>query len=537
MITPSEQEEIKNIGLNELSLIRDTKKYVKEKYNCDIYNNQVEIFDSIINPLNRNISIGAARSAGKSFSVSLSLIELCRNIPKTIVAVFAPKGPQSKRLLNEMYNIIGSATDEIKRCVNKEKSSTMVIEFTNGSKVQALSGHDKTMSEGEHPHVVVIDEAHLVSDFAWSSKIYPMLGAHQHKQIIKIGVFMYNNHYHKDFLKKDVIKLISPWWKCEVFFKDPKKIKYYDEKDNVQEISEFIFSCMAPSIKKRYFPNPKNMELWKELGQMTEQDFRMQMEMEWLDEVNRVLTDKQIEKLLSGTHKLEEVGLGAATYVFGLDPATGSLNPESLELDFTSLSIFKIINKKFYKVYGKQWQGDTLLQYDEILSVLRKFHTTWGLLDFSSLSPMFLPMLQRDNIKCAGVQYAASAPKSGKNWKNYIFNNFVSHIDLDSIFYPNIDNLETDNPNFDKDVITAMQQGAHQWQVINRTRNKQAQNDTIEAPYKQKDDISNSDCLCISSVFHPDAKTAFNMYGIQQTKGMPILLSKRAAGFNNMGRR
>jgi intein/homing endonuclease len=350
---------------------------------------------------------------------------------------------------------------------------------------------------------MLVHNSHLVSDFAWSSKIYPMLGSHSYKKIIKIGVFMYNNHYHKDFLDKSkrnpIKKIIYPWDKCDIYWNDDNRIVYkgfkmnkdgvYEWDGTSQECPQYIYSCMPINIKKKYFP--LNPELWEGNGQMTEQDFRMQMEMEWLDDINLVLKEEQWLAMQNGTHMLEERGTINDIYIFGLDPATGSVNPETLDLDYTALSIWKLLDKKFYNVFNKQWQGDTLLQYDEILRILKLFHVAWGLLDFSSLSPTFLPMLQRDGIKCAGINYQATHPGSGKNWKNFIFNNFVSQIDLGNIFTPKEEELTVDNEKykfFDKDVLTATTEGLSQWHIINRQRSKKAQNDIIGAPYKEHDD-------------------------------------------------
>jgi hypothetical protein len=66
--------------------------------------------------------------------------------------VFAPKGPQAKRLLTEMYEIINKATQEVKDVVDSKNSSSMVINFHNGSMVYAVSANERTMSEGSHPN-------------------------------------------------------------------------------------------------------------------------------------------------------------------------------------------------------------------------------------------------------------------------------------------------------------------------------------------------------------------------------------------------
>jgi hypothetical protein len=206
MFTEKEHENFKTIGINELTNVFNTKQYVQDKYNVAVYNNQIEIFESVISPLERHIVIGQARGAGKSYGVALSLIELCRTTPKLIIAIFAPKGPQSKRLLNEMYQIISSSTTLIKDAINWEKSSSMVMEFMNGAKVQALSGNDKTMSEGEHPNCmdskILINTNKgqmLIGDIVENKKNILIKSYNEHTKQIEYKPI---THWHKNKLNK-----------------------------------------------------------------------------------------------------------------------------------------------------------------------------------------------------------------------------------------------------------------------------------------------------------------------------------------------
>ncbi len=146
---------------NRIDSIYDTKKYIYEKYGVKIFNNQVDVFDNIINPLNHYIFIAQARGGGKTYSVGLSVLEVCLNVPGLTVGVFAPKLPQTTRLIAEVRKI-GNKKPEIRDQIDWNSTSTYKVVFKNGSFIEGVSAHEQTLSEGGHYHIIVIDEAHLV---------------------------------------------------------------------------------------------------------------------------------------------------------------------------------------------------------------------------------------------------------------------------------------------------------------------------------------------------------------------------------------
>lgn len=255
MFTEKEYENFKTIGINELTNVFNTKQYVQDKYNVVVYNNQIEIFENIISPLERHIVIGQARGAGKSYGVALSLIELCRTTPKLIVAIFAPKGPQSKRLLNEMYQIIASSTTLVKDAINWEKSSSMVMEFMNGAKVQALSGNDKTMSEGEHPNCMDYFQNILLENRSEMPIGYIV------ENKINANVVCYNE------LKKEYeIKPIIGWHKNKLNGRKMLRISFqYDKINRIMECTEDHEILMLEGYKqaKQIITGDKDFEGWE----------------------------------------------------------------------------------------------------------------------------------------------------------------------------------------------------------------------------------------------------------------------------------
>lgn len=142
---------ISQIGSQILGL--DTHDYVQHNYGVHLYPNQIETFDAIASTTYQKILLIEARGGGKTYSVALSVHYLCSKIPKLRVTAFGPKFSQGKRILSQMSEIDNGAID-------KGASSTTTLVFKNGSKVTADSANEKANIEGEHPHIVIIDERH-----------------------------------------------------------------------------------------------------------------------------------------------------------------------------------------------------------------------------------------------------------------------------------------------------------------------------------------------------------------------------------------
>lgn len=490
IITSIASQELKDV-------MNDGYHYVRKKYNAKVYNNQIEIIDTILNPMNKYIAILGSRGSGKSWSVAMSIVELCQLIPGLIIAIFAPKGSQSKRLITECYKIISDATKDVQDKVNTKDCSTMKLIFNNNSIIYALSAHERTMSEGEHPNIIVIDESHMVSDWSMSAKILPMLGSHKYTQVIQIGVAMYKNHFNEAFNDSRYIKCISDWTQSDRL-KESGVFKYTDPNGVYHEYAQYVVDIMPPEAKKKYFPDRPDLITGN--GGVNYLDFMMQYELQWLDDISLFLSADQQKKLVSGTYAILDNPMPNGTYVFGLDTAGGSIDPDSLTLDFTQLSIWEYRAGIMIRVFGRSWQGDPILQYDEIKEVLKRFRTKYGLIDYSNIAINFVAMFKKDGINCDGIMYARSHPDSHKDYKTTMFENFMAKLNLGLVKYPNMADIDEKNPTITKDNINSFKDGFSEWCALQRIKSKNSDKVKINASRGFHDDICNADILSVYAI-------------------------------------
>jgi len=518
MLAPSEAEQYNSIFIEQTeNILTDYKKYFKDKYNLKMYDNQIEIYEAIMNPLNHYIGIIQARGGGKTFTVALCLLEASQFISDLKIGIFAPKVGQAKKMIKQIYDILKDAPPEIQGRVNMKLSSSEKLIFHNGSQMEAMSANERTMSEGAHYHIVVVDEAHLVSDYSMSSKILPMLGSYRHHQLIKIGVSMFKNHFHRSFKDKKYNILKRDWLECDILKESglfQYEGKYY---------SQYVVDMMPNEAKKKYFPDRPDI-LSAGGGEISYLDFLMQYELEWLDDISLFLNEKQQEQLI-GSHKMEDSAITGAIYIFGLDTAGGSVDPDTLELDYTALSIWSIRGKQLIKVYAQQWQGSPTLQFEEILEVLKRFKVSYGLIDYSNIGIGFVDMFKEKQINCEGIMYAKSDPKSKKDYKTTMFDNWLNKLELDMLKYPKPlskeeeNDLATNNPNLLEE-YNISDEHFYQWCVLERIKSKKSIKMRIEAPKGQHDDGCNCDVLAIYSV------NKMGAIGIDNSSKFNFLLSR-----------
>lgn len=104
-----------------------------------LYSNQVEIINTMLDEKTRNMTILAARSAGKTYSVALATMKLCIDNPGYTVIFFAPKQAQSTRILDQIRTICDKCKDTLYKDVDWNKSNQNRLRFINGSRMIALS--------------------------------------------------------------------------------------------------------------------------------------------------------------------------------------------------------------------------------------------------------------------------------------------------------------------------------------------------------------------------------------------------------------
>jgi hypothetical protein len=122
----------------------------------DLYDNQVEILDGVLDLSLPYIAILASRGSGKTYSVAIALVKLCLDNPGFRIGVFGPKAETSKRLVKE--DIIGrilTPTSKVYSQIDWNHTSNTFIQFKNGSTVKALSASPTATQESEHFHCVL----------------------------------------------------------------------------------------------------------------------------------------------------------------------------------------------------------------------------------------------------------------------------------------------------------------------------------------------------------------------------------------------
>ena len=94
-----------------------------------MYENQIEIVDTICKPGPSNVVVLASRSGGKTYAVTMAAVRLCLTIPKYSVIVFGPKQEQATRIITELIKIAKSSN--LTYDVDWKRSSRQRLYFKN----------------------------------------------------------------------------------------------------------------------------------------------------------------------------------------------------------------------------------------------------------------------------------------------------------------------------------------------------------------------------------------------------------------------
>ena len=474
---------ISNIG-QQLTAF-DTRGYVKSEYNgIYLYNNQVDTFDIITNPLNHFILLIEARGGGKTYSVALAVHYLCSKIPKLKVTIFGPKFGQAKKMLYQITDIDNGSID-------KKSSSTTQIIFKNGSRIFADSANEKANIEGEHPDIIIIDERHKCSDFAVSQKIMPMFGtSSKYHQFIEMGVALGKGKFFDDSQNPEFRKIIRNWLEC-----DRLKITGTIKHNGVDYPQ--LYCKMMPWEKKVEYFGKDAEKMGGRKGSMTLVDWITQYELTWLENIERYLSEAQMNSLKSGAHNELKEYDRSGPFFFGLDTAAGSVNPETMGLDYTALAVWCLRKGDYYKVAAYDWQGDPMEQFDEIKDILKMYNVKQGCVDYSNIGIAFISMLKRNEINCEGIMYKMKDPESKKNLKVAMFENFINTLDINKAKYPKV--WSTKKGEEGKILVSETMYKAYiEWTMFER-HIKDGKTLELTAPSGEHDDHCNADVLALWS--------------------------------------
>ena len=160
-----------------------------------LYDYQLEILNTILNPNIRNICITAARGAGKTYIISVAVIKQCIENRNYRVLLFGPKADLSMRILEDGVKPLCLNNPSLYEEVDWEACNKKSFRFKNGSWIRCLGASDSTQVEGFHAECIVCDESHNISTQFYNLRISPMNSDSRAPKNIKIGITLYDNHF------------------------------------------------------------------------------------------------------------------------------------------------------------------------------------------------------------------------------------------------------------------------------------------------------------------------------------------------------
>jgi hypothetical protein len=509
---PMLENDIPKLLENIVQLAMNPSYWSLANLGIDLYDNQVEIVETVCDLSIPYVGILASRGSGKTYSVAIALVKLCLDNPGFRVGVFGPKADTSKRLVKE--DIIGrilSPTSKVYDQIDWHKTTSSYIQFKNGSTIKALSASPTATQESEHFHVLVLDEAHRTSDFVVKEKLVPMLGSFTVAKTIKIGISLYkNNFWHSCNDNGTRYKVLrKPWSECNIYGLQGYIV--YEGK----EYPKRIVDLMPKVVKERLFPNDINLH-YDSVEGYSEIEWNTQYEMIWMEDINLVLSGDQQKKLASGLFHILKAGRPELTekYYFGLDTASGTLMLGQKDLDWTVLTILRKNGDNTKDIVAKyMWQGDVVSQMQEIRDIVHPidgiFKCEMGLADYSNIAIGIVEMFKKEGIPVAGVTFGASEPITKKNYKNAMVDQFVFELDSGRVQYPSLEEIKKNK---------VFKDGYEQWGLLERHR-KLGINDKIfvDASAGHDDHVS-ADIL---AVWCADQEKAYAGKVIRTMKGIP----------------
>jgi len=482
----------------------DPCAWIEDQLGVDLFSNQIDIIEALRSPDNDGFNSLGARGCGKTQSLAWGLDELAINRPGTGIILAAPIEKQAGKIIRYMREAMEGNKSKCKEAFDKHGSSAFRLQFKNGSWAQALSGQERANVESEHGHVLVIDEAHLVSSYSVTNKLIPMLSMPGgFSKLIKLGTAIGRSHFYKSCMAKGSTTLVCPWDKAEIFLLEPKPFFYRGK-----QYPRKMLARMPLPLRMQMFPDvPKLHEATG--NEITEMDWATQYAMEWVADINNVLSDEDQERLANGKHVPLTQGRNGDTYFAGLDTAYS----DRAGADSTKLCIWHLRKDGMLeKVASYAWQGKVLVQEQEIWDIINPktglFKVESCMADNSNIAIDIIQRFRAKGVPIVGIPFGGAAPKTigNKNWKNTIFDHFIVRLQTGELSYPNVKQMKLDRMKSDPEMqtqIDGLLEDLSQWFYLQRTRGR-GLNDTIEAPKNQMEDDEDGKSVAI----HDDACSA-----------------------------
>jgi hypothetical protein len=158
-----------------------------------LYDFQAEIIDACEN--NQVVWIQASRGSSKSYSIARWLVSYCLRHPSQAAKIIAPSFRQSRQLVDYCVAIIRSNSQidalfyRLEQDVppdNIKRGHEVIINFINGSSIEALPAGDGSTLRGKRATILVCDEFYLFPREIYVSHILPFLNVEKGEQPAKL---------------------------------------------------------------------------------------------------------------------------------------------------------------------------------------------------------------------------------------------------------------------------------------------------------------------------------------------------------------
>jgi len=535
---------VRDVLLPELRADREVAFYAKHRLNQHLYENQQKIVSAICNPQIRNVHIMCARQGGKTHSVAIAAIYAAeRNLYPdhrdiTRIGIIANKLEQAEIDLERIAGILLDNKEKVRDYVDfksMKKSRIVFIDPATNREcgiIEAKSANPNTSGEGLTYTMQIWEESQRLSDIVCSQILLPYGGAVNAK-IVQVGTPRIRNHFYEASadsqspISKRYYHIKADWTQCPILWKN--STIYI----NGVPYSRYVLERMPYTLKMEYFPdNPivkidgEEMHIWDIAGDMTEDDFRTQYMLEWLLDTYYFLSETEKAMLFSGTHEPLTHGRLGEVYIAGFDPAGEAMIGTGIEQRVkkanAALSIWRVNGDVMEKVWCDEKEDATIWEQAEWVYQMTNprdgaFKCTLVICDYTGIGISIVNELERKGLPIVGVIYSRTEPRSGKNFKNAMFDFFKTLVSQNKVKYPEMRYIE-------KHIV--FQRHIEEWQYLEKKMTAGI-NAKIEPPPDMLADGCNADVLAVWGAFAQDDPQIRRKLGIAPKRAVkPVVVRK-----------
>ena len=219
-----------------------------------------------LDPGVKRLMLLCARQAGKSTIVAGKCTNKAKYNPRSLNIITSPTEKQSQETMKKVADYI--AVDPELRGMLK-KDSAFEKEFSNGSRIIALPGTEKSVRGYSGPKTIILDEAAQMEDATYKA-IRPMLTGNKEGELILLSTpFGKRGFFYNEWTKNPIWKkiLVKPRWdlindrefkeampekEFLQFWKDRGVSAYYSPRHEKEWLYEELLSIGPIGVRREY---------------------------------------------------------------------------------------------------------------------------------------------------------------------------------------------------------------------------------------------------------------------------------------------